>query len=145
MELQDLLSKSAKSMKASEIRALLKQANIPGMISFAGGFPNPETFPIEDLKEIMMEVLETEGKQALQYGATDGNVKLREQLIKRYNAQGLNITLDNIIITTASQQAIDLTSRIFIDPGDTILCELPSYLGALQSFTAYRANIVGVP
>ncbi len=144
IDVQSILSESAKSMKASEIRALLKYANHPEMISFAGGMPSPDTFPIEELKEIMMEVLTTEGRKALQYGTTDGNEVLREELVKRYNKQGLNITKENIIITTASQQAIDLTTRIFINPGDTIMCELPSYLGALQSFTAYRANVVGV-
>ncbi len=144
INLQSILSENAKCMKASEIRALLKVANHPEMISFAGGLPNPETFPLEELKEIMMEVLETEGRKALQYGTTDGNDKLREELAKRYIAQGLKITKDNIIITTSSQQAIDLTGRIFLNPGDTVLCELPSYLGALQAFTSYRANIVGV-
>lgn len=144
IDVQSLLSENAKCMKASEIRALLKYANHPEMISFAGGLPNPLTFPLEELKEIMIEVLNTEGTKALQYGTTDGNDKLREELAKRYNQKGLNITKENIIITTASQQAIDLTGKLFINPGDTVLCELPSYLGALQVFTSYRANIVGV-
>lgn len=144
IDVLSLLSDNAKCMKASEIRALLKLANHPEMISFAGGLPNPDTFPLEELKEIMIEVLNTEGTRALQYGTTDGNDNLREELVKRYRKQGLDITKENIIITTASQQAIDLTGRIFLNPGDTVLCELPSYLGALQAFTSYRANIVGV-
>lgn len=144
IEIEEILSDSAKCMKQSEIRALLKYVNNPEMISFAGGLPNPETFPIEELKEIMMDVLTNDGTKALQYGTTDGNEKLREEIAKIYIAQGLKITKENIIITTSSQQAIDLTGKLFINPGDTVLCELPSYLGALQSFTSYRANIVGV-
>lgn len=130
-------------MKPSPIRALLNVVNQPGIISFAGGFPNPETFPIEELKRMMMEVMDEQGAKALQYGGTDGNATLREEISKRYIAQGLNIDKDNVIIMTASQQAIDLTGRIFIDPGDTIICGLPSYLGALQAFSSYQANIIG--
>ncbi len=143
ININDFLSTSAKCMKPSPIRALLNVVNQPGIISFAGGFPNPETFPIEDLKKIMGEVLEEQGTKALQYGGTDGNAVLREEIAKRYTVQGLDIDKDNIIITTASQQAIDLTARIFIDPGDTVITGLPSYLGALQAFTAAQANIIG--
>lgn len=144
VNISDFLSKSAKAMKPSPIRALLNVVNQPGIISFAGGFPNPQTFPIEDLKRIMIEVLEEQGAKALQYGGTDGNKELREEIAKIYIKQGLDIDRDNVIITTASQQAIDLTARIFLDPGDTVLCGLPSYLGALQAFTAAQADIVGV-
>ncbi|MEF9931162.1 MAG: PLP-dependent aminotransferase family protein, partial [Bacteroidales bacterium] len=143
VNINDFLSKSSKCMKPSPIRALLNVVNQPGIISFAGGFPNPETFPIEDLKKMMVEVLTEQGPKALQYGGTDGNATLREEIAKRYIAQGLKIDKDNVIIMTASQQAIDLTSRIFIDPGDTVVCGLPSYLGALQSFNAYQANVIG--
>ena len=134
VNIQNILSSNAKNMRRSAIIDLLNIANRPEIISFAGGFPNPATFPIEDLKSIMQEVLETEGASALQYGPTEGNNKLRELLAQRYISQGLKITKDNILITTSSQQAIDLTTKIFIDPGDTIVCGLPSYLGALQSF-----------
>ncbi|MEG0517773.1 MAG: PLP-dependent aminotransferase family protein [Bacteroidales bacterium] len=143
ININDFLSKGAKCMKPSPIRALLNVVNQPGIISFAGGFPNPETFPIEDLRKMMNEVLDEQGAKALQYGGTDGNAVLREEIAKRYVAQGLQIDKDNVIIMTASQQAIDLTGRIFIDPGDTIVCGLPSYLGALQAFNAYQANIIG--
>lgn len=144
INIQNILSDNAKSMRRSAIRDLLSVANRPEVISFAGGFPNPDTFPVEELKEIMMEVLREESTSALQYGPTEGNGKLREILAARYREQGLDITKDNIIITTSSQQAIDLTSRIFINPGDTIVCGLPSYLGALQSFWSYQANPIGV-
>jgi 2-aminoadipate transaminase len=143
IDINELLSKNAKSMKPSPIRALLNVLNQPGMISFAGGFPNPLSFPIPEIKKIMNEVLDEQGAIALQYGGTDGNVALREELVKRYNKQGMNVTKENIIITTASQQAIDITSKIFIDPGDTVITGLPSYLGALQAFTSYQANIIG--
>lgn len=143
ININDFLSKGAKCMKPSPIRALLNVVNQPGIISFAGGFPNPETFPIEDLRKMMNEVLDEQGAKALQYGGTDGNAVLREEIAKRYVAQGLQIDKDNVIIMTASQQAIDLTGRIFIDPGDAIVCGLPSYLGALQAFNAYQANIIG--
>lgn len=145
VNIQEILSSNAKNMRRSAIRDLLSVANRPEVISFAGGFPNPTTFPVDELKEIMQEILDTESISALQYGATEGNVKLREQIAKRYNAQGLNITKDNIMITTSSQQAIDLTTKVFIDPGDTIICGLPSYLGALQAFWSYQAKPVGVP
>jgi len=145
LNIQNILSDNAKSMRRSAIRDLLSVANRPEVISFAGGFPNPSTFPVEDLKVIMQEVLEHDSTKALQYGPTEGNEKLREILAQRYIAQGLKITKDNILITTSSQQAIDLTSKIFISPGDTIVCGLPSYLGALQAFWSYQANPIGVP
>ncbi len=143
MNVADFLSDNAKNMKPSPVRALLNVVNQPGVISFAGGFPNPESFPIAEIKEIMNEVLDEQGAKALQYGGTDGNIQLREELAKRYVAQGLDIDKDNIIITTASQQAIDLTARIFVNPGDVVVTGLPSYLGALQAFNSYNANVVG--
>lgn len=143
MDITQFLSENAKNMKPSPIRELLSMIHKPGMISFAGGFPNPLSFPIPEIKEIMNEVLDEHGVAALQYGGTDGNRQLREEIAKRYIAQGLDIDADNIIITTASQQAIDLTARVFVDPGDTVVVGLPSYLGALQAFNSVRANIVG--
>ena len=143
MDITQFLSDNALNMKPSPIRALLNVVNQPGIISFAGGFPNPQSFPIDQIKEIMNEVLDQEGVKALQYGGTDGNALLREEIAKRYIKQGLDIDKDNIIITTASQQAIDLTARIFVNPGDTVICGLPSYLGALQAFNSYQANVIG--
>lgn len=144
MNIQNILSANAKSMRRSAIRDLLSVANRPEVISFAGGFPNPSTFPVEDLKTIMQEVLEVESTSALQYGPTEGNSKLRELLAERYKSQGLQITKDNILITTSSQQAIDLVTKVFIDPGDTLICGLPSYLGALQAFWSYQAKPIGI-
>ena len=143
-DLNSILSANARNMRRSAIRDLLSITSRPEIISFAGGFPDPKTFPVEQLKEIMQEVLEQESISALQYGPTEGNPRLREALAKRYQKEGLNITKDNILVTTSSQQAIDLISKIFLDPGDTLICGLPSYLGALQSFYAYQACPVGI-
>ena len=138
------LSASGKGMKRSAIREILKHLQKPGMISFAGGLPAPETFPVADLKEIVLEVLEKYGADALQYGTTEGDAGLRKVLVERHNKQGLNISIDNLIITTGSQQALDLIARIFIDPGDYVLCGLPSYLGGLNAFTAYGVKLKGI-
>ena len=144
MNINEFLSDNARNMKPSPIRALLNVLNQPNVISFAGGFPNPLSFPVKEIKEIMNEVMDEFGVMALQYGGTDGYIKLREEIAKRYTCQGMDIDADNIIITTASQQAIDLTARLFISPGDTVICGLPSYLGALQAYNSYNANVVGV-
>jgi len=144
VNIQNFLSSNAKNMRRSAIRDLLSVANRPEVISFAGGFPNASTFPIDDLKGIMQEVLDTEGTSALQYGPTEGNQKLRELIAKRYSDKGCKVTASNVLITTSSQQAIDLTTKILINPGDTIVCGLPSYLGALQAFWSYQAEPVGI-
>ncbi|MCL2502620.1 MAG: PLP-dependent aminotransferase family protein [Bacteroidales bacterium] len=144
-DLNSVLSLSARNMKRSAIRDLLHITSRPGMISFAGGFPDPNTFPVEQLKSIMQDVLNEESVSALQYGTTEGNVRLREALAQRYQKEGLQVTKDNFLITTSSQQAIDLVSKVFLDPGDTLVCGLPSYLGALQSFSAYQACPIGIP
>ena len=145
IDINNYLSDNAKNMRRSAIRDLLSVANKPEIISFGGGFPNQDTFPVEDLKKIMMDLLTEEPHKVLQYGSTEGSVLLRQQLAKKYQADGLDVTEKNIVITTASQQAIDLIARILINPGDTILCGLPSYLGALQAFYSYQANPVGIP
>jgi len=143
-DLHSTLSSNARNMRRSAIRDIIKITSRPGMISFAGGFPDPTTFPVEQLKVIMQEVMEEESASALQYGPTEGNARLREALALRYQKEGLHVTKDNILITTSSQQAIDLVSKTFLDPGDTLVCELPSYLGALQSFFAYQSCPVGI-
>ena len=138
------LSESGKSMKRSSIREILKLLQKPGMISFAGGLPAPETFPVDDLKEIALEILEKNGPAALQYGTTEGDPLLRRMLVERHNRQGLNIGLENLIITTGSQQAIDLISKIFLNRGDYVVCGLPSYLGGLNTFSSYGAKLKGI-
>jgi 2-aminoadipate transaminase len=144
-DLHDVLSTNVKGMKRSAIRELLKYLGTPGLISFSGGFPSPETFPTVELKQIMTEVMDTEAAFALQYGATEGDILLRTMLVERYKAQGIKMSVDNMIITTASQQALDLISKIFIDRGDYVLVGLPSYLGGLSAFNSYGAQMIGIP
>ncbi|MBR1539392.1 MAG: PLP-dependent aminotransferase family protein [Bacteroidales bacterium] len=145
MDITPLLSKNALSMRRSQIRDLLSVATRPEIISFAGGFPSPESFPLEDLKRIMQEVLDNEGAAALQYGSTDGVVALRQEISRLYKRdENLDVPVENIMITTASQQALDLICRIFIDPGDVIVCGLPTYLAALQSVWSYQGQPYGL-
>ena len=143
-DLNQIFSTSAKGMKRSAIREMPKLTQRPEVISFAGGLPSPESFPIEQLKEISVEVLDKEGVQALQYGTTEGDNRLRQILVDRYKKQGVNVSCDNIIITTASQQALDLIPKIFINPGDKVICGLPSYLGGLSAFSNYGAQFIGI-
>jgi 2-aminoadipate transaminase len=145
MDLQKLFSQNAHNMKRSAIRELLKLTNKPGLISFAGGLPDPHVFPVEEIREIANEVLTKEPQRALQYGLTSGDPRLRRILAQRAAAEGMALTEDNVIITTASQQGLELISKIFIDPGDTVIVELPSYLGGLNAFTSYRASLVTIP
>lgn len=143
-DLNSVFSNTAKGMKRSAIRELLKLTQRSDIISFAGGLPAPDTFPIDQLKEISCEVLDTEGAQALQYGATEGDMRLREILVERYQKEGLKLNINNLVITTASQQALDLIPKIFINPGDKIICGLPSYLGGLSAFSTYGAQMIGI-
>ena len=143
-DLNSVFSTTAKGMKRSAIRELLKLTQRSDIISFAGGLPSPDSFPIDQLKEISCEVLDTEGAQALQYGATEGDARLREILVERYQNEGLKLSVNNLVITTASQQALDLIPKIFINPGDKIICGLPSYLGGLSAFSTYGAQMVGI-
>jgi 2-aminoadipate transaminase len=142
--LENILSDSAKGMKRSVIRELLKLTQRDDIISFAGGLPAPSSFPIDDLKKISCEVLDQEGNSALQYGATEGDKKLREILTKRYQNQGLQITSENLVILSSSQQGLDLVGKIFLNRGDKFICGLPSYLGGLGAFSSYGGIPVGI-
>ncbi len=139
-----LYSERAKGMRASEIRELLKVAKQEGVISLAGGFPDPTLFPAEQIREVSDYVLKTYGKEALQYGVTEGLKQLREVLVERMRKEGSDVSLDNLIVTTASQQGLDLVAKVFVNPGDTVIVESPSYLGALQAFNAFQAKFVDV-
>ncbi len=144
-DVEPLFSKSANRMRRSAIRELLKLTQKPDIISFAGGLPAPETFPTKELKAIIDGVMDNEAALALQYGATEGDPLLCSLLIERYRKQGLAVEANNFLITTASQQALDLIPKIFINEGDKIICGLPSYLGALQAFSNYGAELIGIP
>ena len=143
---KEILSDSAKGMKRSAIRELLKLTQKPEIISFAGGLPAKESFPIEQLQEICAEVIATDGAAACQYGSTEGVPELLEILAQRYRDQGLSyVTKENITIITSSQQGLDTVGKIFLNRGDKYICELPSYLGALGAFNSYGGVGVGIP
>ena len=132
-------------MKASEIRELLKITQRPEVISFAGGLPAPELFPIEDLKAVMADVLDREGPRALQYSTTEGHPGLREAIARRLNSKlGTAFEASGILITSGSQQGLDLAGKVFLDDDDEVLCESPTYLGAINAFRAYRPRFVEV-
>jgi len=137
-------SNNAKGMKRSEIRELLKLTARPGIISFAGGLPAPDLFPIEDIKEMSRIVMEREGKTALQYGPTEGDNRLREELASLMQKDGVNITSNHLLIVTSSQQGLDLVGKIFVDPGDVVMTSRPTYVGAIQAFHSYGARMLGV-
>src|SRR4051812_17870932 len=118
----------------SFIREILKVTAQPDVISFAGGLPNPASFPIEAIKQAAVKVLETDGKNALQYAPSEGYLPLREWIASRYRQKGLTVSASEILTTNGSQQGLDLIAKIFIDKGDTIVMERPSYLGAIQAF-----------
>jgi len=145
MNLERLFSKRTRTMRPSEIRELLKLTQQPDIISFAGGLPNPNAFPINELQDVVKKVLDKDGKLALQYGPTEGIRALRNTLANRCAKDGIDATSDNILITTGSQQGLDVLGRIFLDPGDTIIVELPTYLGAINAFRAYEINFEGIP
>lgn len=140
------LSDSAKKAKRSEIRELLKLIANPEVISLAGGLPAPATFPLNELAELVPGIFKKYGGTAFQYGPTEGDAGLREELAKLMALDGLgDLSIDRILPTTASQQGLDLCGRIFVSPGDTVVCGLPSYLGALGAFTASGARLSGIP
>jgi len=141
---EKLFSTNARGMKRSEIRELLKLTQKPDIISFAGGLPAPELFPVEKVKEVTDYVLDNEGKTALQYGPTEGDTKLKKELIKHMKEEGINATTDNLLIVSASQQALDITSKVFLDRGDYVFVEVPTYVGGIQAFNSYGANMIPV-
>ncbi len=137
-------SKLATSLEASVIRETLKLSNKPGIINFAGGLPAAELFPTEWINECIEAVMTEHAGAALQYSISQGVLSLRELLAERISRQGLPVTPDNILITTGSQQGLDLIGRVFIEPGDFVITELPTYLGALQAFNFYQARYAPV-
>jgi len=132
-------------MGSSVIRELLKYTEQPDVISFAGGLPAPDVFPVDEFADACQRVLRDLGAQALQYGTTEGYIPLREMIARHSARYGIDITPDNILVTSGSQQALDLLGKIFINRGDRILVEAPTYLGALQAWNAYGAEYVAVP
>ena len=136
MEYSKFFSGDVGSFMRSPVREIFKKVDLAAIYSFAGGYPDAATFPIEDIRRISAQVLEKYGAKALQYGATQGVPELREEVARRYG-----VPVENVQITTSSQQGIDVCTRVFVNPGDVVLTTAPTYLGALQSFKSYRADV----
>ncbi len=132
-------------MGSSMIRELLKLTQKPDIISFAGGLPAPELFPVEEFEAASSRVLQQHGSKALQYSTTEGYLPLRELIVEKMGRYGIEASVDNVLITSGSQQALDLIGKLLINSGDLILTERPSYLGALQAWRAYQAEFNTVP
>lgn len=136
--MEELLSKRIKATPSSFIRSILKTVADPEIISFAGGLPNPISFPQEDILKSTERIVKNYGAKCFQYSITAGLPELREYIAQRYNKKfGLDLTCENVLITTGSQQAVDLIGKIFINEGDDVILEKPGYLGAIQAFSQY--------
>lgn len=142
--LQERYAHRAAHMKPSEIRSLFAVASRPEIVSLAGGMPNLSAIPMGVMSSLVEKLIRENGQEALQYGSGQGHPKLREQICDVMALEGIRANPDDILITTGSQQALDLISRIFIDPGDVVLVEAPSYVGALGTFAQYEARVVHV-
>ena len=141
----DSYADRAHGMRASEIRALFAVASRPEVVSLAGGMPFLDGLPMEILADVARRVITEHGAMALQYGSGQGDPTLREQILDVMRLEGITAHPDDVVVTTGSQQALDLVTRIFINPGDVVVAEAPSYVGALGVFGAYQADVVHVP
>ena len=139
MNYNELFSEDVGAFFRSPVREIFKKVDLNSIYSFAGGYPSAETFPLEEIRKTMSEVIGKYAGKAFQYGATQGVPELREAVAKRYG-----VTVDRVQITSSSQQGIDVCTRVLVNPGDVILTSNPSYLGAIQSFCSYRADIRGI-
>ena len=142
---EEFYSVLASKMEASAIREILKLVQNPEVISLAGGMPDPVTFPVEDIKEISQNIFTNKSAQALQYSSTEGLPELRKCILDHLAKDGNNGELENIIISSGSQQGLDLVGKTFLSPGDIAIVELPSYLAALNAFHSYGGELVGIP
>jgi 2-aminoadipate transaminase len=141
----DRFAQRAAGVTGSAIRELLKLTERPEIISFAGGLPAPEAFPLAAVDSACRRVVEHHGPEALQYGATEGYLPLRELLVRHMGRYGVAATPENVLITSGAQQALDLVGKLLVNPGDRVAIEQPTYLGALQAFRAYQAQYLPVP
>lgn len=145
MDYKKLYSQVVSRSKASAIRELLKVTAMPEIISFAGGLPAPELFPTADVADILQAIMKKSSREALQYGTTEGQKSLKAELIKMLKeTENISVEPENILLVSASQQALDMSARMFINPKDAILAARPTYLGALQAFQVAGADIIGV-
>jgi len=139
------LARRVERLKPSTIREMLKVTQDPNVISFGGGLPASELFPVEEVSEAQVRVMRSRGAQALQYSVTDGVPEMREWVAARLRAQhGLDVVADEVVITGGSQQGLDLYGRVFLDPGDVVALENPSYLGAIQAFDAFEPDYLAI-
>src|SRR5437868_3841925 len=134
----------ATGMVASEIRALFAVASRPEVVSLAGGMPYVSALPLDVVGELVADLIATRGDVALQYGSGQGDPQLREQICDVMRLEGIESSSDDVVVTVGSQQALDLITRIFVDPGDIVLTEGPSYVGAIGTFSAYQAKVVHI-
>ena len=133
-------------LKASEIREILKLTQQKDMISFAGGLPAPEAFPVEAMQKVAQKVLEKQGSQALQYSTTEGYEPLREKIAERMNRKfATSVQVGNVLITCGSQQALDFSGKLFLNEDDIVLCESPTYLAAISALKAYQPRFIAIP
>ena len=139
LDFTDKFSEDVGSFFRSPVREIFKRVDLNSIYSFAGGYPSAETFPLEEIRRTMSEVIDKYAGKAFQYGATQGVPELREAVAKRYD-----VPVERVQITSSSQQGIDVCTRVLVNPGDVIMTSNPSYLGALQSFRSYRADIRGI-
>ena len=139
MDYNEIFSEDVGSFFRSPVREIFKKVDLNSIYSFAGGYPSAETFQLEEIRKTMSEVIDKYAGKAFQYGATQGVPELREAVAKRYG-----VTVDRVQITSSSQQGIDVCTRVLVNPGDVVLTSNPSYLGAIQSFCSYRADIRGI-
>jgi len=142
---EEFYSILASKMEGSAIREILKLVQNPEVISLAGGMPDPATFPVEDIKKITQKVLSKNSARALQYSSTEGLPELRKCILDHLAKDGNDGELENIIISSGSQQGLDLLGKVFLSPGDITIVELPSYLAALNAFHSYGGELVGIP
>ncbi len=140
----DRYAQRTHGMTASEIRALFAVASRPEVVSLAGGMPNLSALPLDAVGKLMGELVQTRGTQALQYGSGQGDPVLRELICTVMALEGVDASPEDVVVTVGSQQALDLVTRVFCDPGDVVIAEAPSYVGALGTFAAYQADVVHV-
>jgi len=140
----DRYAQRTRGMTASEIRALFAVASRPEVVSLAGGMPNLSALPLDAVGKLMGELVQTRGAQALQYGSGQGDPQLRELICDVMALEGIEASSEDVVVTVGSQQALDLVTRVFVDPGDVVIAEAPSYVGALGTFAAYQAEVVHV-
>jgi len=137
-------ARRTKCVKASEVRELLKLTDVNEIISFGGGLPAEETFPVEEMREICDGILFEDGAKAMQYAISEGHIGLRKIIVKLMAEKGISVGVDDILITSGSQQGLDLAAKVFLDEGDVVLCESPTYLSAINAFKPFYPKFVEI-